>query len=371
MDTVNTFNNAKKVVIKIGSTLLVDGERGEINTKWLQTLCEEISELTKQGKQVCIVSSGSIALGRLILDFKMPELSLEQTQASAACGQIKLARTYEELLQPHGLKTAQILLTLDDNENRRRYLNARSTINTLMGLGVVPIINENDTVATDEIRFGDNDRLAAQVSVMIGADILVLFSDIDGLYNKDPKHHPDAKRIPTVDNVDSSIMAMSGKKGSVMSSGGMYTKLIAAKTTTQAGCAMVISDGFQLNPLTNLYKGSNSTWFKPRTTPHLARKQWISSMKTKGKVVVDEGAELALKTGKSLLPAGVIEVVGTFEKGDPVEIISIHGNQLGSGLIRYSSEESDKIKGFKSREIINILGFPSRSALIHKDDMSD
>jgi len=371
VDSIISLEEASKIVIKIGSALLLDKQNRQVNTQWLKSLCQEISVLVRDGKQVSIVSSGSIALGRLILNLNQQHLSLEQTQAAAACGQIKLARTYEEILHPYGLKTAQILLTLDDNKNRRRYLNARSTVNTLLGFGVIPIINENDTVATDEIRFGDNDRLAAQVAVMIGAEILVLFSDIDGLYDKNPKEYHDAKRIPVVEAVDSTIMAMGGKTGSELSSGGMKTKLLAARTATQAGCAMVISNGFQMHPLTDLRNGGNSTWFKPRTSPHLARKQWISSMKTKGKVVIDAGAQAALKNGKSLLPAGVIKVIGEFEKGDPVEITTIEGEQLCSGLIRYSSTESRKIKGYKSQEIIHILGFPGRAALIHKDDMSD
>ncbi|MCY4099312.1 MAG: glutamate 5-kinase [Rhodobacteraceae bacterium] len=370
MDTLISFQQATKIIIKIGSSLLVNSKTGQLNAKWLRTLAEDIDYLKQQGKQVVIVSSGSIALGRRILEFPEGKLSLEQTQASAACGQIKLAGMYEEILKPFGHKTAQILLTLDDNDNRKRFLNARATMSTLLAMGVVPIINENDSIATDEIRFGDNDRLAAQVSVMIGADILVLFSDVDGLYDKDPRKHSDAVRLETVSSVDSKIFAMAGSTGTDLSSGGMKTKLIAARTAIKAGCAMVISEGKVNHPVQHLLKGGNCTWFIPEHDPQIARKHWIASMKPKGSVYIDDGAVQALQSGKSLLPAGVHKVVGTFGRGDAVEIISRKGERLGVGLIRYNKTESELIKGHKSSEIEQILGFPGRAALIHRDDMS-
>ncbi len=370
MDTVKSFQQASKIIIKIGSSLLIDSETSQLNAVWLRTLAEDIDHLKQQGKQVVIVSSGSIALGRRILAFPVGKLSLEQTQASAACGQIKLARMYEEILQPFGHKTAQILLTLDDNDNRKRFLNARATMSTLLAMGVIPIINENDTIATDEIRYGDNDRLAAQVSVMVGADILVLFSDVDGLYDKDPRKYPEAVRLETVSSVDSKIFAMAGSSGTNISSGGMKTKLLAARTAMKAGCAMVISEGKQQNPVRNLLSGGNCTWFRPEHGPQVARKHWIASMKPKGSVYIDDGAVQALQNGKSLLPAGVHKVVGEFGRGDAVEIISSKGRRLGAGLIRYTKSESELIMGHKSSEIEKILGFPGRAALIHRDDLS-
>ncbi len=370
MDTLRTFQQASKIIIKIGSSLLIDNENGRLNTKWLKALAEDIDHLKRQGKQVVIVSSGSIALGRRILEFPVGKLSLEQTQASAACGQIKLARMYEEILQPFGHKTAQVLLTLDDNDNRKRFLNARATMSTLLTMGVIPIVNENDTIATDEIRFGDNDRLAAQVSVMIGADILILFSDVDGLYDKDPRKHSGAVRLETISSIDSKIFAMAGSTGTNLSSGGMKTKLIAARTAMKAGCAMVISEGKKQNPVQNLLNGGNCTWFKPEHDPQVARKHWIASMKPRGSVYIDDGAAEALQRGKSLLPAGVQKVIGEFGRGDAVEIISRKGKRLGTGLIRYTKTESELIMGHKSSEIEQILGFPGRAALIHRDDMS-
>ncbi len=370
MDSLKVFEQASRIVIKIGSTLLVDRDKSQVRVEWLESLAAEINDLVGQGKQITIVSSGSIALGRLLLSFAERQLSLEHTQAAAACGQIRLARTYEELLQPYGIRTAQVLLTLDDSDSRRRYLNARATMTTLLNLGVIPIINENDTVATDEIRFGDNDRLAAQVAIMIGADVLVLFSDIDGLYDRDPRVFADARRVGTVNAVDASVFAMAGQTGSELASGGMKTKLMAAKTATEAGCAMVIANGFHLNPIANLLSDSHHTWFKPQTSPRIARKHWIASLKPKGQIMIDAGAKEALQRGKSLLPAGVMKVVGDFGRGDAVEIIASKSEQLGSGLIRYTSNESRQIMGHKSHEINDILGFPGRSALIHKDDMS-
>ncbi len=370
MDTLKTFNNASKIIIKIGSSLLVNSDTGLLNDGWLRSLAEDIDMLKQQGKQIIVVSSGSIALGRRILQFPIGKLSLEQTQASAACGQIKLARMYEEVMHPFGHTTAQILLTLDDNDNRKRFLNARATLSTLLTMGVIPIINENDTIATDEIRYGDNDRLAALVSVMVGADILILFSDVDGLYDKDPRKFPKAIRLETVAEIDSKIFAMAGSTGTNLARGGMKTKLIAARTSMKAGCAMVISEGYKRNPVQNLLNGGKCTWFKPEHDPQVARKHWIASMKPKGSVYIDDGAVQALQNGKSLLPAGVHKVAGEFGRGDAVEIISCKGKRLGAGLIRYTKSESELIMGHKSTEIEKILGFSGRAALIHRDDLS-
>ena len=363
------LSDARRLVVKIGSALLVDRETGALRAEWLGALAEDIAALRARGCEVLLVSSGSIALGRGVLGLGVEELALEQSQAAAAVGQIRLARAYEEVLAPHGITAAQVLLTLEDSAARRRYLNTRATLETLMGLGVVPIVNENDTVATDEIRFGDNDRLAAQVAVTVGADTLVLLSDVDGLYTGNPATDPAATRFDVVEEITAEIEAMAGDAGSGLSRGGMKTKLMAARTATQAGCAMAITHGFALNPLRRLGEGANATWFTAQTTPQAARKGWIGSMKPRGKLVVDAGAARALAAGKSLLPAGVRAVEGAFMRGDPVEI-SGPGGRLGQGLVRYTAAEATKIAGHRSDEIEAVLGYPGRAALIHRDDMA-
>lgn len=363
------LKNAKRLVVKIGSALLVDRETGELRADWLRSLAEDVARIRKTGTDVILVSSGSIALGRGVLNLPMTELALEQSQAAAAVGQIRLARAYEEALEPHGIKTAQILVTLEDSKDRRRYLNSRATMETLLSLGVTPIVNENDTIATDEIRYGDNDRLAAQISVTIGADQLVLLSDVDGLYTANPNDDSTATHIAEIDQITPEIMAMAGDAGSGLSKGGMKTKVLAARIATDAGCAMAITLGSSINPLTALENGAAATWFSATLTPQAARKRWIATMKPLGAVTVDNGAAKALAQGKSLLPAGLIASGGEFERGDPIAILCSEGMQIGVGLSRYTADEVAKIKGRRSDEIEGILGYEGRAALIHRDDM--
>jgi glutamate 5-kinase len=365
---VPDVRNARRLVIKIGSALLVDRATG-LKQDWLQALALDVVEAKGRGADVVLVSSGSIALGRKVLGLPAGELTLEQSQAAAAVGQIRLARAYEEVLAPHGITTGQVLVTLEDTTDRRRYLNSRATMETLLGLGVVPIVNENDTVATDEIRFGDNDRLAAQIAVTAGADQLILLSDVDGFYSANPKEDPTAVRFDVVETITPEIEAMAGDPISGLSKGGMKTKLMAAKTAVAGGCAMAIMEGSVMRPLQALAEGANRTWFVPGADPQVARKRWINAMKPKGEVVVDAGAVAALAQGKSLLPAGVRAVKGSFGRGEPVAILGPDGAVLGKGLIRYTAMEAKAIAGHKSGEIEGILGYAGRAALIHRDDM--
>ncbi len=359
---------ARRIVVKIGSALLVDRARG-LRTDWLAALALDVAATRGRGADVILVSSGAIALGRMVLGLPPGALPVEQSQAAAAVGQIRLARAYEEVLAPHGITTAQILVTLEDTEDRRRYLNSRATMETLLGLGVVPIVNENDTVATDEIRYGDNDRLAAQIAVTIGADALVLLSDVDGFYTANPHEDASAVRFDIVDRISPAIEAMAGDPVSGLSKGGMKTKLMAAKTAVAGGCAMAIMEGSVLRPLTALADGAACTWFTAQGDPQAARKRWIAAMKPKGEVTVDAGAATALRAGKSLLPAGVTKVAGGFGRGDPVAILAADGARLGQGLIRYTGAEAAAIAGRRSGDIPGILGYPGRAALIHRDDM--
>ena len=362
--------SAKRIVIKIGSALLVDRATGALKADWLSSLAQDVAWLKGQGTDVVLVSSGSIALGRGVLGLGLGPLALEQSQAAAAVGQIRLARAYEEVLAPHEITTAQVLVTLEDSANRRRYLNSRATLETLLSLGAVPIVNENDTVATDEIRFGDNDRLAAQIAVTVGADQLILLSDVDGFYNANPSDDPTATRFDVIDQITPQIEAMAGDAGSGLSKGGMKTKLMAAKTAVSAGCAMAIAEGFVMRPLTALERGANATWFTAQTDPQAARKNWIAAMKPMGAITLDAGAVAALMRGKSLLPAGVTAVQGAFERGDAISILGPDGAGIGSGLARYSAAETTLIKGHQSVEIEALLGYPGRAALIHRDDMA-
>ena len=363
-----TLSSAKRVVIKIGSALLV--ENGRLRADWLTGLAEDVAMLRARGVNVVLVSSGSIALGRGALGLRNTALALEQSQAAAAVGQIRLARAYEEALAPYKITAAQVLVTLEDSANRRRYLNSRATLEQLLTLGAVPIVNENDTVATDEIRFGDNDRLAAQVAVTVGADHLILLSDVDGLYTANPTLDPAATRFETVDAITPEIEEMAGDPTSGLSKGGMKTKVMAAKTAMAAGCAMIISEGSVLRPIQALEAGAKATRFVAQTDPHLARKAWIFAMKPRGAVRLDAGAAKALTAGKSLLPAGVVAVIGQFERGDSIAIEGPDGHTLGYGLTRYTSVEADEIKGHRSTEIEDILGYAGRAALIHRDDMA-
>ena len=359
---------ARRLVIKIGSALLVDRRTG-LKQGWLSALALDVAEAKVRGADVVLVSSGSIALGRKVLDLPEGPLTLEQSQAAAAVGQIRLARAYEEVLAPHGITTAQVLVTLEDTEDRRRYLNSRATMETLLGLGVVPIVNENDTVATDEIRFGDNDRLAAQIAVTVGADQLILLSDVDGFYSANPKEDPTAERFDLVERITPEIEAMAGDPISGLSKGGMKTKLLAAKTAVAGGCAMAIMEGSVLRPLKALAEGAHRTWFVAEGSPQVARKRWINAMKPRGELRLDAGAVAALRAGKSLLPAGVTAVTGSFGRGDPVAILSPEGVVLAKGLVRYTVAEARAIAGHRSGEIEAILGYAGRAALVHRDDL--
>ena len=363
------LTDAKRLVVKIGSALLVDAKTGELRQEWLKSLAADVARIRERGTDVVLVSSGSIALGRGVLGLPTAALPLEQSQAAAAVGQIRLARAYEEALALHGIIAGQVLVTLEDSHDRRRYLNSRATMETMLSLGVTPIVNENDTIATDEIRYGDNDRLAAQVAVTIGADQLVLLSDVDGLYTANPRINSDAKHLDNVDKITPDIEGMAGDVGSGLSKGGMITKIMAARMATEAGCAMAIALGTENSPLALLENGARTTWFAAQTDPQVARKRWIASMKPAGNVTIDDGAKAALMRGNSLLPAGVTQVSGRFGRGDVVAIMDAQGVQLGQGLTRYTAAESRQILGRRSHDIATILGYEGRAALVHRDDM--
>ncbi|MEW5728427.1 MAG: glutamate 5-kinase [Pseudomonadota bacterium] len=367
---MNPISDAKRLIVKIGSSLLVDEASGHIHRAWLDSLCDDVARLRARGTEVILVSSGAVAVGRRHLGLQ-PPLRLEQKQAAAATGQIRLAHAYQESLARHAITVAQVLLTLEDSEDRRRYLNARNTLDTLLRLGAVPVINENDTVATAEIRFGDNDRLAARVAQMCGADTLVLFSDIDGLYTADPRRNPDAEFLPEVREMTPAIEAMAGDPGTGYGSGGMVTKLVAARICMGAGCRMAITLGKPMNPLAAIEAGSQrATWFMPKATPQAARKRWIAgAMSPTGALVVDEGACKALAMGRSLLPAGVTAVAGEFDRGECVLVKSADGRVLGRGLAAYDAAEARKIIGRKSADIEGILGYVREDELIHRDDL--
>ena len=361
---------ARRIVVKIGSGLLVDRAAGRPKGEWLESLADDVAALVAAGKEVIIVSSGAIALGRHVLAFPRGELALEQSQAAAAVGQISLSSAYQEVFRARGLNAAQILLTLGDTEERRRYLNARQTIETLLSLRAVPVVNENDTVATAEIRYGDNDRLSARVASMMSADCLVLLSDIDGLYTAPPGSGATAELVREVRQITPEIEAMAGSAGTELSRGGMVTKIEAGKIALASGSNMVITSGKVLHPLRGLGEGTPCTWFLAPSDPVTARKRWIAGqLEPKGSVVVDAGAEKALLSGKSLLPAGVVRVDGGFERGDAVVIRSAEGREIGRGLIAYARSDALRIIGKKSSEIAAILGFAGRAALIHRDDM--
>lgn len=365
------INAHKKVVIKIGSALLIDPKTG-LKTKWLTSLVEDIAELKKQGIDVLVVSSGAIAMGRTVLSSTDKKLKLEESQACAAIGQIALARAWSENLSDHNIFAGQILLTLYDTEQRRRYLNARATIGELLELGAIPIINENDTVATTEIRYGDNDRLAARVATMVGADLLVLLSDIDGLYTAPPKAGHDAEFLDIVEEINPQIEAMAGDAGSDLSRGGMRTKIDAGKIATTAGCAMIIASGQRLNPLAAIDgdQTARSTWFAPSGNPKTARAVWIAGqLEPAGVITIDEGAEGALKRGKSLLPAGVKSVSGDFARGDTLSITNMSGKEIARGISRYDADEAKAIAGLQTSQIEETIGYSGRSAMVHRDDM--
>ncbi|MEP4030118.1 glutamate 5-kinase [Roseibium polysiphoniae] len=368
MASLRPLSQHGRIVVKIGSALLV--ERGELKRDWLDAMIEDLVSLVKAGSEVIVVSSGSIALGRGILGLPTGPLKLEESQAAAAAGQIALAKAYAESLDRFGIQAGQILLTLGDTEERRRYLNARATIGTLLKLGAVPIINENDSVATSEIRYGDNDRLAARVATMASADCLVLLSDIDGLYTEPPLTNPDAVFLPEVPRITPEIEAMAGSAGSELSRGGMKTKIDAGKIATAAGTSMVITSGKALNPLRRLNEGARGTWFPALATPATARKAWIGGhLEPRGEIQLDPGAVKALQDGKSLLPAGVTRVAGEFSRGDAVRMLDPEGRDIGRGLIAYDHDEAVMIAGRNSREIEAIVGYPGRAEMIHRDDL--
>jgi glutamate 5-kinase len=361
---------ARRIVVKIGSSLLVDPVGGRLQAAWLGSLADDVAELACAGKEIIIVSSGAIALGRHVLGFAKGPLELEKSQAAAAVGQISLASAYQEVLKARGLTAAQILLTLGDTEERRRYLNARQTIETLLAQRAIPVVNENDTVATSEIRYGDNDRLSARVASMMSADCLVLLSDVDGLYTAPPGSSPDARRIDEVRQITPEIEAMAGAGGSELSRGGMVTKIEAARIALGSGTNMVITSGKVMHPLRALSRGAPCTWFLAPSDPLTARKRWIAGqLEPKGVLHVDAGAEKALLSGKSLLPAGVTKVEGSFERGDAVIIRSSNGREVGRGLVAYARPEAARIIGRKSGEIAAILGYRGRTELVHRDDM--
>jgi glutamate 5-kinase len=368
--TTASLASAKRLIVKIGSALLVDEESGGIRRKWLDALADDVAALRERGTDVILVSSGAIAVGRRHLGLATGTLRLEEKQASAATGQIRLAHAYQETLARHHITVAQILLTLGDTEERRRHLNARSTLNQLLKMGAVPVINENDTVATAEIRFGDNDRLAARVAAMISADTLVLLSDIDGLYTADPRKDKSATHIAEITEMTADIESMAGEAPTGYSSGGMVTKLAAARIAMSAGCRMAIADGRRMNPLQAILDGGTCSWFLPASEPKTARKRWIAgSLKPTGTLVVDAGALAALKSGRSLLPAGITKVEGRFERGDAVVVTDAEGNEVARGLVAYSARDARHIMGHKSREIADLLGYRGRDEMIHRDDL--
>lgn len=364
------LTEAKRVVVKVGSSLLVDQASGRLNRAWLEALTTDIRRMRKRGQQVILVSSGAVALGRRQLDLPKGALPLQQKQAAAAVGQIRLAHAYKELLEDDETAVAQVLLTLQDSEQRRRYLNARATLNALLALGAIPVINENDTVATAEIRYGDNDRLAARVAQMASADCLVLLSDVDGLYSADPNLDPAAEFFPEVHGITPRIEAMAGGSASDVGSGGMVTKIAAARIALDAGCRMCIASGHPLNPLKRIEAGARCTWFIPDATPVTARKQWIAgALKPAGILHIDAGAEGALRRGRSLLPAGVTAVRGTFERGDAVDVVDAAGRVIARGLAAYSSADVQQIMGRRSGEIEQLVGYRGRDEVVHRDDL--
>ena len=360
---------ARRLMVKIGSSLLVD-EAGRLRRDWLESLAADLAACRQQAQEVIVVTSGAIALGRAALALKARLLKLEDKQAAAAVGQINLAHAYQASLAQHGLATAQLLLTLGDTEDRRRYLNARSTIEALLRLGVVPVVNENDTVATNEIRFGDNDRLSARVAVMASADELILLSDVDGLYTADPSRDPAAVRLGLVTEITPEIEAMAGGAGSLAGTGGMASKLVAAKIATRAGCSVIIAPGGPPRPLARLAEGGPGTRFPARANPRRARKEWIAgALAAMGVLRIDGGAARALRRGSSLLPAGVIAIEGSFERGDAVIVRDPDGRDIAKGLCAYDADDARRISGHRTEQIAALLGYRGRDELIHRDDL--
>ena len=369
MSKTPTLKSFYRIVVKVGSSLLVDSVAGQLKREWLSSLAADIEALHKESKDLIVVSSGAIALGRTVLKLPAGTLKLEDSQAAAAVGQIALARAWSEALGARGLTAGQVLMTLQDTEERRRYLNARSTIAKLLEWRSVPVINENDTVATSEIRYGDNDRLAARVATMMSADLLVLLSDIEGLYDKPPSQ-TGAKLVPLVPRITPDIEAMAGAPESALARGGMLTKIEAGKIATTAGTHMLIASGHVAHPLERIAQGAPCTWFLTPANPVTARKKWIAgSLEPRGTLVIDGGAVKALRSGKSLLPAGVVKVEGSFERGDAVLVRGPDGHEIGRGLIAFDAEDAERIKGRSSADIPAIVGFAGRTEMIHRDDL--
>jgi glutamate 5-kinase len=369
MPQTPSLQSFRRIVVKVGSSLLVDAGAGGLKRGWLDSLAADIAELHAGQRDILVVSSGAIALGRAVLKIPAGPLKLEDSQAAAAVGQIELARSWSEALGAHGLAAGQILVTLGDTEERRRYLNARSTIDRLLEWKSVPVINENDTVATNEIRYGDNDRLAARVATMTSADLLVLLSDIDGLYDKPPTEGG-GKLVPVVARITREIEDMAGASGSELSRGGMVTKIEAGKIATSAGTHMVIASGRIDHPLRAIAQGAACTWFLTPANPVAARKKWIAgSLEPRGAIMIDAGAVRALRTGKSLLPAGVIKIEGEFQRGDAVVVRGPDGTEVGRGLIAFDAADAEKIRGASSADIMVILGYTGRAEMIHRDDL--
>ena len=364
-----SLSEYRRLVIKVGSSLLIDDD-GHVHRDWLEGLAEDIASLQGDGHEVLIVSSGAIAIGSTVLDINKQRARLEDLQAAAAAGQVQLMHAYQEALGIKGIAVAQILLTPEDTENRRRFLNARGTLEKLLERGVVPIINENDTVATEEIRYGDNDRLAARVAQLVMADALILLSDVDGLYSADPTDDANAKHIPEVRKITDEVQSMAGATRSDIGSGGMATKVQAARIATHAGCSTVVTSGAIDRPLENLAVGGTCTVFRAEGTPAAARKQWLAGvLEVRGELRLDDGAANALKDGKSLLPVGVVEVVGNFRRGDVVTLVGSRGNELGRGLAEYSDEEAARLAGCRSEQIEERLGYRGRSVMVHRDEL--
>jgi glutamate 5-kinase len=367
---IPSLKDFRRIVVKVGSSLLVDSAAGRVKEAWLASLADDIAKLHGEKRDILVVSSGAIALGRAVLKLPKGALKLEDSQAAAAVGQIALARTWSEALGRHGIGAGQVLVTLTDTEERRRYLNARNTIARLLDLRAVPVINENDTVATSEIRYGDNDRLAARVATMASADLLVLLSDIDGLYDAPPGRNTDAKLIPLVERITPQIEASAGDAASELSRGGMVTKIEAAKIATTAGTHLVIASGRVEHPLAAIAQGARCTWFMTPANPVTSRKKWIAgSLEPKGTLTIDAGAVAALRRGKSLLPAGVTRIDGHFSRGDAVVIRGPDAGEIGRGLVAYDAEDAAKIRGHSSADILGILGFSGRIEMVHRDDM--
>jgi len=370
LDRPPALSDFRRIVVKVGSSLLVDSAAGRLKEAWLASLVQDLAKLHKEKRDIIVVSSGAIALGRAVLKLPKGPLKLEDSQAAAAVGQIALARTWAEALGAHKITAGQVLVTLTDTEERRRYLNARSTIAKLLEWRSVPVINENDTVATNEIRYGDNDRLAARVAAMASADLLVLLSDIDGLYDAPPAKNAKAKHIPVVSRITAEIEAMAGASGSELSRGGMVTKIEAGKIVTTAGTHMVIASGHVDHPLSAIAAGARATWFLTPANPVTARKKWIAgSLEPKGTLTIDAGAAAALRRGKSLLPAGVVRVDGAFGRGDAVLIRGPDGAEIGRGLVAYDAEDATKIVRKSSGDIVMILGVEGRAEMVHRDDL--